>query len=59
VIPERFGHTGRRARHPPLILASGQMKRANIDVPADSHFFGKPLQASEVIAEMRNLIGHA
>jgi CheY-like chemotaxis protein len=48
-------------RWPPIkiILVSGQLKLANIDIPADSHFFGKPLAASEMIAEMRNMIGHA
>jgi CheY-like chemotaxis protein len=48
-------------RWPPIkiILVSGQLKLANIDIPADSQFFGKPLAAAEMIAEMRNLIGHA
>jgi CheY-like chemotaxis protein len=48
-------------RWPPIkiILVSGQLKLASADIPADSHFFGKPLAASEMIAEMRNLIGHA
>jgi CheY-like chemotaxis protein len=48
-------------RWPPIkiILVSGQLKLAAADIPADSHFFGKPLAASEMIAEMRNLIGHA
>jgi CheY-like chemotaxis protein len=47
-------------RWPPIkiILVSGQLKRANIDIPADSRFFGKPLEAKEMIAEMRNMIGH-
>jgi CheY-like chemotaxis protein len=48
-------------RWPPIkiILVSGQLKLAHIDIPADSHFFGKPLESTEMIAEMRNLIGHA
>ena len=48
-------------RWPPIkiILVSGQLKRANIDIPADSRFFGKPLEAKEMIAEMQNMIGHA
>ena len=48
-------------RWPPIkiILVSGQLKLANIDIRADSRFFGKPLEASELIAEMRNMIGHA
>jgi CheY-like chemotaxis protein len=48
-------------RWPPIkiILVSGQLKLANIDIPADSRFFGKPLEASEMIVEMQNMIGHA
>jgi CheY-like chemotaxis protein len=48
-------------RWPPIkiILVSGQLKLANLDIPVDSQFFGKPLAASQMIAEMRNLIGHA
>ena len=42
-------------RWPPIkiILVSGQLKLANIDIPADSRFFGKPLEAKEMIAEMQ------
>ena len=48
-------------RWPPIkiILVSGQLRLANIDTPADSRFFGKPLEDKEMIAEMRNMIGHA
>ena len=48
-------------RWPPIkiILVSGQMKPATIDIPADSRFYGKPLEATEMIAEMQNMIGHA
>jgi CheY-like chemotaxis protein len=48
-------------RWPPIkiILVSGQLKLANIDIPADSRFFGKPLEDREMIAEMQNMIGHA
>lgn len=48
-------------RWPPIkiILVSGQLKLAKSDIPADSHFFGKPLESTAMIAEMRNLIGHA
>jgi CheY-like chemotaxis protein len=48
-------------RWPPIkiILVSGQVKPANIDIPADSRFFGKPLEAKEMIAEMQDMIGHA
>jgi CheY-like chemotaxis protein len=50
-----------RQRWPPIkiILVSGQLKLANADIPADSRFFGKPLEAEEMIAEMRRLIGQA
>jgi CheY-like chemotaxis protein len=48
-------------RWPPIkiILVSGKLKLANIEIPADSRFFGKPLEAKEMIAEMRDIIGHA
>jgi CheY-like chemotaxis protein len=48
-------------RWPPIriILVSGRLKLANIDIPADSRFFGKPLEAKEMIAEMQSMIGHA
>jgi CheY-like chemotaxis protein len=46
-------------RWPPIkiILVSGQLKLANIDVPADSRFFGKPLVAKEMIAQLQSMIG--
>ena len=48
-------------RWPPIkiILVSGQLKLTKTDIPADSQFFGKPLEAGQMITEMRNLIGHA
>src|SRR5438067_3053533 len=48
-------------RWPPIriILVSGQLRPASIDIPADSRFFGKPLEAKEMIAEMQDMIGHA
>jgi CheY-like chemotaxis protein len=48
-------------RWPPIkiILVSGQLQRSNIEIPAHSRFFGKPLEPNEMIAEMRDLIGHA
>jgi CheY-like chemotaxis protein len=48
-------------RWPPIkiILVSGQLKLASSDIPPDSRFFGKPLKATEMIAEMRDMIGHA
>ena len=49
-----------RERWPPIeiILVSGQLKPANIDIPANSRFFGKPFEAREMIGEMQNMIGH-
>ena len=48
-------------RWPPIkiILVSGALKLANSDIPANSRFFGKPLEAKEMIAEMQEMIGHA
>jgi CheY-like chemotaxis protein len=48
-----------RERWPPIkiILVSGQLKLTDIDVPADSLFFGKPLEAQAMIAQMRRMIG--
>src|SRR6202162_160271 len=50
-----------RERWPPIkiILVSGQLRLGNAHMPADSRFFGKPLEAEERIAEMRNMIGQA
>src|SRR5271169_2503009 len=48
-------------RWPPIkiILVSGQLQLSNSDIPPNSRFFGKPLEAREMIAEMRDMIGHA
>ena len=48
-------------RWPPIkiILVSGRLQPASVDIPADSRFFGKPLEAKEMIAEMQSMIGHA
>jgi CheY-like chemotaxis protein len=48
-------------RWPPIkiILVSGQLQLSSGDIPPDSRFFGKPLKAGEMIAEMRDMIGHA
>jgi CheY-like chemotaxis protein len=55
-----LAHTVHR-RWPPIkiILVSGQLKLADIDIPLDSRFFAKPLDAAEMIAEMRAMIGRA
>jgi CheY-like chemotaxis protein len=48
-------------RWPPIkiILVSGQLKLSKIDIPADSRFFGKPLEPTEIITEIQDMIGHA
>jgi CheY-like chemotaxis protein len=49
------------ARWPPIkiILVSGQLMLASIDIPANSRFFGKPLDAKVMIAQIQSMIGHA
>jgi CheY-like chemotaxis protein len=48
-----------RDRWPPIkiILVSGKLQLANIEIPADSRFFGKPFEAKDMIAEMQDMIG--
>jgi CheY-like chemotaxis protein len=48
-------------RWPPIkiILVSGQLSLANISILAGSRFFGKPLEAKVMIAQMQGMIGHA
>lgn len=41
-----------------IIIVSGHVKQP-IDLPSDSRFFGKPLEAEDMIAQMRSMIGHA
>src|ERR1051326_8410884 len=50
-----------RERWPPIkiILVSGQIRQANIDIPPNSRFFAKPLQSTQMIAEMQDMIGDA
>src|ERR1700693_1250221 len=50
----KLAHTGRE-RWPPIkiTLVSGQWKPANSDIPAESRFYGKPLEAKEMIAEIQ------
>src|SRR5258706_12414251 len=45
-------------RWPPIkiILVSGQLKLSESDIPPNSRFFGKPLQANQRIAEMQATI---
>ena len=42
-----------------IILTSGQLKLSKSEIPENSRFFGKPLDSSEMIAEMRGMLGHA
>ena len=48
-------------RWPPIkiIVVSGQMKLSKADIPADARFLGKPLETPEMIAEMKDMLGHA
>ncbi len=41
-----------------IILVSGQLKLSQSDIPTNSRFFGKPLEAKQMIAELREMIGH-
>jgi CheY-like chemotaxis protein len=56
----KLAHTVHK-RWPPIkiILVSGQLKPANADIPANSRFYGKPLEAKEMIAELQRMIGYA
>lgn len=47
-------------RWPPIkiILVSGQLKLADIEIPANGRFFGKPLEANIMIAQLQSMIGH-
>ncbi len=40
-----------------IILVSGQVKVSDADKPADSRFFGKPLEVKQMIAELRDMVG--
>jgi two-component sensor histidine kinase/ActR/RegA family two-component response regulator len=40
-----------------IILVSGQVKLSDADTPADSRFFGKPLEAKQMIAELQQMMG--
>jgi len=41
-----------------IIVVSGQLQQPH-DLPADSCFFGKPLEAEGMILQMRSMIDHA
>jgi two-component sensor histidine kinase/CheY-like chemotaxis protein len=40
-----------------IILVSGQVKLSDADRPADSRFFGKPLEVKQMIAELQEMVG--
>ena len=40
-----------------IILVSGQLQLADADKPADSRFFGKPLEVKQMIAELQDMVG--
>src|ERR1700710_2640293 len=40
-----------------IILVSGQVKPSEADKPADSRFFGKPIEVKQMIAELREMVG--
>jgi two-component sensor histidine kinase/CheY-like chemotaxis protein len=40
-----------------IILVSGQVKPSETDRPADSRFFGKPVEVKQMIAELREMVG--
>jgi CheY-like chemotaxis protein len=42
-----------------IIVVSGQLNPLKPDLPPCSMFFGKPLNAGELIAQMRGMIGRA
>jgi two-component sensor histidine kinase/CheY-like chemotaxis protein len=40
-----------------ILLVSGQVKLSDADKPADSRFFGKPLEVKQMIAELQQMVG--
>jgi two-component sensor histidine kinase len=40
-----------------IILVSGHVKVSDADKPAESRFFGKPLEVKQMIAELREMVG--
>jgi CheY-like chemotaxis protein len=41
-----------------IILASGQLKLSKSEIPENSRFFGKPLDSGDMVAEIREMLGH-
>ena len=42
-----------------IIVVSGQLNLPHLDLPPRSRFFGKPLEARQMIAQMRSMISQA
>jgi two-component sensor histidine kinase/ActR/RegA family two-component response regulator len=40
-----------------IILVSGQVSLSDAEKPADSRFFGKPVESTQMIAEMQDMVG--
>src|SRR5947209_12760823 len=40
-----------------IILVSGQVRLSDTDKPADSRFFGKPLEMKQMITELQEMVG--
>src|SRR5882672_2419547 len=40
-----------------IVLVSGRVKLSDEDKPADSRFFGKPLEVKQMILELRDMVG--
>src|ERR1044072_3608072 len=40
-----------------IILVSGQIKLTDADTPADSRFFGKPLEMAQMITQLQDMVG--
>src|SRR6266550_89045 len=40
-----------------IILVSGHIKLTDAERPADSRFFGKPLEVKQMIAELQEMVG--
>lgn len=40
-----------------IVLVSGKIELTDADKPASSRFFGKPLEAKQMIAEIQNMVG--
>jgi two-component sensor histidine kinase len=40
-----------------IVLVSGKIKLSDIDTPESSRFFGKPLEAAQMIAELQDMVG--